>query len=1149
MTPAHVAQLIDALVALFDPVVQAIEDTDSAEALLKEMGYQAPSGFSFLKDFSPLLGALMDVVDKTDDLLHGDTEPDYLALFRSLIAALQDIIKLIRDIGATLQTNFPADFLAATGIVAQFPRQLADYLLVRMIERQYPVLHSSLLVTGIIDQGEVITAATPFDVPYMKRVIRWEKLGDYLNSPLPSMQEAYGWNTDNFDYDGLIGNISRFGQSIRFFSSPASPDPDTLHALNDSTDVVTDDNADKLTILKFPLLPVLNSPIGAEVYPVLNATKDKVAGLGLGLYFDPSGGLNFPITDELNLQVKDAGAVPLDAGILVLPGQPLRLVSNIFGGSGPQADLSRFIPEFTYANANQKTLLFDGSVAKLEFTSWALRAGAFAGVGGLYIETDIKGATLTIGAGQGDGFLQKILPAQPLATDFDLTVGFSSKTGLYFGGSPGLDVKLPLHVTVGPIALEGIAVALKPADGKIPLTLGVDISTSIGPLHVVVQNMGAAVTLSFPAKQDGNLGPMQVNLDVKLPDGAGLAIDAAGVTGGGFLKHDADKHEYSGVLQLQFINLALQAFGLITTQVAGGAGYSLLALVDAEFPPIQLGWGFTLDGVGGLLAVHRTASTDALHAALKAGQLSSILFPKSAISNAPVILGQLDTLFPTAPGRFLFGPMALIGWGSPRMLKASIAVVIELPEPVKVILLSRIELRVPDETTPAVRVNMDALGILDLGKDELSFDAVLFDSKLVDFTMSGAMALRAEWGSADHSEFVLAIGGVHPRFTPPPDFPQLQRVTIDMPSGHISKLRLAAYLAVTSNTIQLGANLDFYLGVSEFNVSGHLGFDALLHRDPFRFTSDISGKVAITAGGDDIASVDLEGTFSGPKPYHLAGQFTVHIVFFDVGVGFDYSWGGDLLAVLAPVVDVADMLRTAVADLQNWNALLPPGMSPLVTARQIDGTSILLAHPLGRPEVRERIVPLGLAITRFGDSVPSGATTLTFKALQVGTGTIAQTIQDDFAPAQFFELTDEEKLERPSFERHDAGMRASAPPVTSGASVPKTAAYETFFVDTPGALPREDSGVPPAPPSLIDLQIVLQFGSAGRAVTRSAGRRYQAPGNPIRVGQPAFVLADKITMAPAGIGPAAGSTFSDMHALLAGNPTLQILATHEMTAN
>ena len=344
MTPNHIAQLTDALVALFDPVVQAIEDTNSAEALLRDMGYQAPSGIVFLNDFAPLLEELIDLAHEADELMRGETEPDHLALFKSLIDAIQDITRLIRHLGTTLQRNFPADFLAATDMVAQFPSQLADYLLVRMIERQYPVLHSSLLVTGIIDQSEVRTAATPFNTPYTKRVIRWEKLDDYVNSPLPSMQEAYGWNTDAFDYDSLIANIHRFGQSILFFSSPANPDPDALQAFNSGTDVVTDDNADKLGILKFPLLPVLDSPIGVEIYPVLNGTKAKVVGLGFGLYFDPSAGLQFPITDDLSLGVRYAGTVPLGAGVLILPDRPLQLVSNIFGGSGPQADSARSSP-------------------------------------------------------------------------------------------------------------------------------------------------------------------------------------------------------------------------------------------------------------------------------------------------------------------------------------------------------------------------------------------------------------------------------------------------------------------------------------------------------------------------------------------------------------------------------------------------------------------------------------------------------------------------------------------------------------------------------------------------------------------------------------------------------------------------------------
>src|SRR6266568_7806550 len=98
MTSDNVARLTDALIALFDPVVQAIEDIDCAEALLKDMGYQAPKGIAFLNDFSPLFTALLDLVDEADDLLRGDTDPDYLSLFRGLIDAIQDIIKLIRDI-------------------------------------------------------------------------------------------------------------------------------------------------------------------------------------------------------------------------------------------------------------------------------------------------------------------------------------------------------------------------------------------------------------------------------------------------------------------------------------------------------------------------------------------------------------------------------------------------------------------------------------------------------------------------------------------------------------------------------------------------------------------------------------------------------------------------------------------------------------------------------------------------------------------------------------------------------------------------------------------------------------------------------------------------------------------------------------------
>ncbi len=772
------------------------------------------------------------------------------------------------------------------------------------------------------------------------------------------------------------------------------------------------------------------------------------------------------------------------------------------------------------------------------------------------VTADASSAALVIVPGDGDGFLQNVLPKEGMRLDVDLGLLLSSDKGFTFRGSGGLDADLPVTLSLGEIAqVNAVHLGLKTANGALRGTMTCDVQVRLGPIDVSVERLGLAASYALSGDDTApNLSDFDFSFNP--PSGAGLVVDAAGVSGGGFLGHDEAKHEYSGVLQLEFTDLALQAFGLITTQVANGHGYSLLALLDADFPPVQLGWGFTLDGVGGLLAVHRTASVDALRAALKADQLSTILFPKNAITNAPQILAQLDTFFPTAPGRFLFGPMALIGWGTPTMLTAALAVILELPEPVRIILLARLAARLPSESETLVRINMDALGVLDLSQNNLTLDATLFDSRLLSFPLSGDMALRATW--AGQREFLLAIGGFHPRFTPPAGFPSLRRMTIDMPSGIVSTLHLETYFAITSNTLQFGADLHVVVSVSIFAIDGHLGFDALFHRDPFHFDADISGSVGLRAAGDDLLSVRLDARLSGPAPWHISGSFKVHVIF-DVHKSFHHGWGEDAPAQQIAAVDVGQLLATTFADRHSWGAQLADGTPALVSTRRIENPTVMVAHPLARLEVHERIVPLGLDITRFGSAALAGANHFAITDFRIGGSAVPrESVQDDFAPAEFFDLSDDEKLARPSFERHDAGVRLGGGPdmVKCGSPVPKNITYKTFFVDEPGGEVRpDDPGTPKRPLLLDDLKAVLGTGAAGRsAMMRAGNRRYTAPGNPIRVTEPAFVVVNADTLAPAGIGPASGGVYSDMHALLAQElnrvPTqqrhLQIVATHEM---
>jgi hypothetical protein len=114
--------------------------------------------------------------------------------------------------------------------------------------------------------------------------------------------------------------------------------------------------------------------------------------------------------------------------------------------------------------------------------------------------------------------------------------------------------------------------------------------------------------LELRSDHSGALGPVDLSFRFKPPEGVGLAVDAGIIAGGGFLRIDQARGEYSGALQLEFADfLSLAAIGLITTRNPDGSpGFSLLIVITAEFPGggIQLGYGFTLLAVGGLLGLN-----------------------------------------------------------------------------------------------------------------------------------------------------------------------------------------------------------------------------------------------------------------------------------------------------------------------------------------------------------------------------------------------------------------------------------------------------------------------------------------------------------------------------------------------------------------
>ena len=52
----------------------------------------------------------------------------------------------------------------------------------------------------------------------------------------------------------------------------------------------------------------------------------------------------------------------------------------------------------------------------------------------------------------------------------------------------------------------------------------------------------------------------------------------------------------------------------------------------------------------------------------------------------------------------------------------------------------------PDERAAILRLQVNFLGVIDFEQERFSFDASLFDSKLLAFTLTGDMAVRLYWG-------------------------------------------------------------------------------------------------------------------------------------------------------------------------------------------------------------------------------------------------------------------------------------------------------------------------------------------------------------------------------------------------------------------
>ncbi|MFN5168932.1 MAG: DUF6603 domain-containing protein, partial [Cyclobacteriaceae bacterium] len=957
--------LFQEVIEFLRPISDTNGDPESIVQLFRNSGWDIDTMLGGNNDiFIRQIGVITVGLERVKDLL--EKPPGN---FQNLIGEIENVAKLFTAIKELANaTNIPNISLVPR--INELPVDAINLLLARYFYVRSPFLYAFLELVGVISikAGEpILLNGSIIHIPADSVHFYFNALEGLLSNPAKHFKDLY-WpagipnlSKANETAQGLFPKIARLLGTLNLNTFVGRGiGPFTLSPLDEQ-------KFKGLITLEFPYNVIETGTTGKIMLTIGLLPEDEG---GPGIYVIPSGIVDIEIAfEQWKLKIGTNGQ--MDGFIVKKNG------FEIYQGNTNLTGIDTNVSIEKISNDENRAFLVGGRDAtRFEIGNIAFGGGLSinAGKKEFKVFSSLSECHIAIKASDGDPFLSTLLGSNGINIDFDFKIVWSNLGGFYIEGSSGLEVTLPTHISLGPLEVLNVVIALSYRANELPLELSASLKNLLGPLEILVKNIGLKLDTTF-SNGDGNIGPIDFRPTFKPPTGLGITINTKAVQGSGSLTFNVEKQEYLGDLFLTIAGkVTLNAIGIVTTKMPDGSkGYSLLIIITAGFnPPFQLGYGFTLNGVGGLLGLHRTVMVDSLREGVRTGTINGILFPENVKENIQSFVSDISLIFPPYPDRFLIGPMAKIGWGTPTLVTLSVGLVIEIPG--NIALLGVLRVLLPDEKNPLVRINVAFVGIVDFTNKLISFDASLFDSRLLEtMTLEGDMAVRLKWG--DRPDFLLTVGGFHPSYTPPPlALPALRRLSISILNTPDYKIGVECYQAITSNTVQFGARAYASFDLKACSIKGEIAFDALFRFSPFYFIIQVSASFSLRAIGMDMMSVRVRLSLEGPTPWRAKGTGSVSLWFFEVSADFDHTWGEERNTAL-PDITVLDKFLPELKRRENWLAESPINRSLLVSLREIKPEETpadsLIVHPSASLVFRQQFVPLNFNLQKVGSQKPS----------------------------------------------------------------------------------------------------------------------------------------------------------------------------------
>ncbi|ROS05148.1 hypothetical protein EDC56_0677 [Sinobacterium caligoides] len=412
----------------------------------------------------------------------------------------------------------------------------------------------------------------------------------------------------------------------------------------------------------------------------------------------------------------------------------------------------------------------------------------------------------------------------------------------------------------GPIAISGLGLSYK--DGDIVLAL--DGALNLANFQMYLMDM--QLSLDFAQLMSGGISSLGSSIGFDL---SGLFIDmkAGGFElAGGLLRNENEVNgvicdEYLGQVSIKAKTISLTALGAYSKLPSGKT--SLFAYLAINYPiggipaffvkGLALGFGYNRGiKLPHINEIHHFPLVKALK-----DPTNNSTKGVEALENLKQQAKNLSAYLPATEGQYLIA--AGVKFSTFELITSVAVLMVEFGEHLGVYLAGNSVMTLPPALGSAncavVNIDMNYKVAFVPSEGVLTVDAVLTDNSYVlskDCKLTGGFSFHSWFDGPHEGDFVVSMGGYHPRFNKPDHYPDVPRLGFRWQVCHNLLMKGGMYAALTPVAIMTGGNIEAVYASGSLQAYFKAGMDFLLSWKPFyydaRFYVLVGASVEIDFG-------------------------------------------------------------------------------------------------------------------------------------------------------------------------------------------------------------------------------------------------------------------------------------------------------------